>query len=124
MAHLGSWFVPVGDTSGFHDVYSEASSVAAFRKTGRFPDAATLVKELRPSQAGIYTTGAGVARATADIKQWFVMIKDERGRLPGNPSWGEGWALFKPDDPKRNVATNHQVDCLGCHVPARGNDWV
>ena len=27
MVHLGSWFVPEGDASGFHDVYSEASSV-------------------------------------------------------------------------------------------------
>jgi len=23
MAHLGSWFVPEGDASGFHDVYTE-----------------------------------------------------------------------------------------------------
>lgn len=24
MVHLGSWFVPDGDASGFHDVYTEA----------------------------------------------------------------------------------------------------
>ena len=126
MVHLGSWFVPEGDASGFHDVYTEASSVEAFRKTGRFPDGATLVKELRSSLAANYTTGNGVSRATSEIKQWFVMIKDERGRFPGNPNWGEGWgwALFKPDHPKRNVATHYRTDCLACHIPAQANDWV
>ncbi len=52
MVHLGSWFVPEGDASGFHDVYTEKETVEAFRKTGKFPDGATLVKELRVSNAG------------------------------------------------------------------------
>ncbi len=43
MVHLGSWFVPEGDASGFHDVYTEKTTVDAFRKTGKFPDGATLV---------------------------------------------------------------------------------
>ena len=45
MAHLGSWFVPEGDASGFHDVYTEKATIEAYRKTGKFPDGATLVKE-------------------------------------------------------------------------------
>ena len=44
MVHLGSWFVPEDEASGFHDVYTEAENVAAYRATGRFPDGATLVK--------------------------------------------------------------------------------
>ncbi|MEH6451913.1 MAG: hypothetical protein V7782_02620, partial [Psychromonas sp.] len=44
--------------------------------TGKFPDGTTLVKELRESKAGSYTTGEGVSYATSGIKQWFVMIKD------------------------------------------------
>ena len=59
MVHLGSWFVPEGDASGFHDVYTEASSVEAYRRTGKFLDGATLVKELRPNRAGDYTTARG-----------------------------------------------------------------
>ena len=43
MVHLGSWFVPEGGASGFHDVYTEKESVEAYRKTGKFPDGATIV---------------------------------------------------------------------------------
>ncbi len=126
MVHLGSWFVPEGEASGFHDVYTEASTVEAYRRTGRFPDGATLVKELRAGESGDYTTGRGVRHATKELKQWFVMVKDARGRFAGNPNWGDGWgwALFKPDDRTRNVSTSYKADCLGCHVPARANDWV
>ena len=126
MVHLGTWFVPKGDASGFHDVYSEESTVEAYRRTGEFPDGATLVKELRPSQSGPYTTGDGVSYAVGEIKQWFVMIKDTRGRFTDNPLWGNGWgwALYKPDAPTKNVATDYKVDCIGCHVPAKITDWV
>jgi hypothetical protein len=126
MVHLGSWFVPEGDASGFHDVYTEASTVEVYRATGEFPDGATLVKELRHSRAGTYTTGQEVGYATEEIKQWFVLIKDRRGRFVENPNWGDGWgwALFKPDAPSKNVSSSYQADCLGCHVPARANDWI
>lgn len=126
MVHLGSWFVPDGGASGFHDVYTEASTVTAYRETGEFPDGATLVKELRHSKVGDYTTGNGVSFATGEIKQWFVMIKDSKGRFADNPSWGSGWgwALFKTDAPNTNVSENYQSDCLGCHVPATANDFV
>ena len=126
MVHLGSWYVPQGDASGFHDVYTERESVEAYRRTGKFPDGATLVKELRASQSGSFTTGQGVSYATSGLKQWFVMIKDSKQRFPGNPLWGEGWgwALFKPDAPRKNVVSNFQQDCLGCHVPAKDRDWV
>ncbi|MFL2545863.1 MAG: cytochrome P460 family protein [Candidatus Rariloculaceae bacterium] len=60
------------------------------------------------------------------IKQWFVIIKDSEGRFAGNPLWGEGWGwvLFQTGDNRDNVATSYASDCLGCHVPARDNDWV
>ena len=126
MVHLGSWFVPEGGASGFHDVYTEKATVEAYRKTGQFPDGATLVKELRASSKGDYTTGSGVSHSTDGLKQWFVMVKDSKGRFKDNPLWGEGWgwALFKPDNKNSNVATNYQTDCLGCHQPAKANDWV
>jgi hypothetical protein len=126
MVHLGSWFVPEGGASGFHDVYTERGTVEAYRKTGEFPDGAMLVKELRASSVGSYTTGQGVSYATDGLKQWFVMIKDTKGRFADNPLWGDGWgwALYKPDNRETNVATNYKADCLGCHVPAKENDWV
>lgn len=53
MAHLGSWFAPEGDGRGFHDVYTEAASVLHYRKYGKFPDGATLVKEVRAEKTVI-----------------------------------------------------------------------
>ncbi len=126
MVHIGSWFVPEGGASGFHDVYTERASAEAFRKDGKFPDGATLVKELRGSKAGDYTTGEGVSHATTGLKQWFVMIKDAEGRFKDNKLWGNGWgwALYKPDNKNVNVATNYQNDCIACHLPAEKTDYV
>jgi len=127
MVHLGSWFVPEGGASGFHDVYTEKATAEAYRKTGKFPDGATLVKELRASKAGDYTTGKNVSYATSNLKQWFVMIKDAKGdRFADNPIWGDGWgwALYKTDDKSVNVAKDYKTDCLACHVPAKDKDWV
>ena len=126
MVHLGSWYVPDGGASGFHGVYTEKMSVEAFRKTGKFPDGATIVKELRPSVAGDYTTGKGVSHATNGIKQWFVMIKDSKGRFSSNPNWGDGWgwALFKADNTTANASTDYKKDCLGCHVPVTDKDLI
>ena len=126
MVHLGSWFVPTGGASGFHDVFTEKETVEAYRETGEFPDGATLVKELRASKAGNYTTGDGVSHATGELKQWFVMVKDSNGRFKNNPSWGDGWgwALYKAGGDKTNAVTDYKADCLGCHVPVQDKDWV
>jgi len=126
MVHLGSWFVPQGEASGFHDVYTEKSSAEFYRKTGTFPDGATIIKELRPSKSGNYTTGAGVSYSLESVKQWFVMIKDSKNRFKDHANWGQGWgwALFKTDAPGVNVSSNYQADCLGCHMPAKKTDWI
>jgi hypothetical protein len=125
LAHLGSWFVPEGPAAGFHHVYTQSAAIEAFRATGAFPDGAVLVKELRNHARADYTTGANVASATGPT-QWFLMVKDTKGRFPDSPLWREGWgwALFRADEPTKNVATSFEVDCRGCHVPAQPNDWV
>ena len=124
MAHLGSWFVPEGDASGFHDVYTQPETIGRFRETGVFPDGAVLVKELRGHDAAQLTTGrANWSNDT--LKQWFVMVKDSTGRFSGNANWGDGWgwALFQPGK-DGNVSLSYRADCLGCHVPAKQTDWV
>lgn len=125
LVHLGSWFVPEGDAAGFHHVYTQPGTAAAYRDTGAFPDGAVLVKEIVAHRRAGYTTGADVASAT-DTVQWFLMVKDGEDRFPGHPLWGKGWgwALFRSDDPTRNVATDFRRDCLGCHAPAQATDWV
>lgn len=125
--HLGSWYVPEGEASGFHDVYLDPVSVELYRQSKQFPDGAILVKELRPAAIADYTTGANVAHAEDAIKQVFVMVKDSCGRFADNPVWGDGWGwgLFNPSNgPKQNMATNYHNDCQGCHAPAQATDWV
>lgn len=53
------------------------------------------MKELRASKSGVYTTGDG---------------------------WG--WALYKPDNKTKNVATDYKTDCLSCHVLVKDKDWI
>ena len=74
--------------------------------------------------------GKNVSYANDELKQWFVMVKDSKTRFANNPLWGDGWgwALYKPDIKEqgtfKNVATNYKTDCIGCHIPAKQNDWI
>lgn len=125
--HLGSYAVldEKSAAHGLHDVYTERTSAEHYRKTGKFPDGATLVKEIRKLETGAMTTGDPVAWGS-DAAVWFVMVKDAKGRFAGNPLWadGWGWALFKADAPTKNVAVSYKTDCMGCHIPAAKTDRV
>lgn len=125
-AHLGSWVVPNEKAPGygFHDVYTQADSVSAYRKNGKFPDGTVLIKEIRAVKSGAMTTGD--VHWAGDVDVWFVMVKDGKGRFPGNANWGDGWgwALYKSGEPGKNVSTDYSKDCIGCHVPAKQTDWV
>ncbi len=126
-SHIGSWVVPdeKAPGHGFHDVYTQLGTVEAYKKTGKFPDGTVLVKEIRTIKSGPMTTGPKVEWA-GDNSVWFVMIKDEKGRFPDNPNWGDGWgwALYRADAPSKNVSTDYKKDCIGCHAPANLTDWV
>ena len=121
---LGTYTVldPKGDQ--MHLTYASPGTAEYFRKTGKYPDGTVLVKEVFGTDHAQMTTG-DAHWATKTIV-WFVMIKDDKGRFPGNPLWGDGWgwALFKADAPDKQVATNYKKDCLGCHVPAQSTDWI
>lgn len=123
---LGSWTLPDNKNTGMHIVYTQHNAVKNFRvNDGKFPDGTVIVKEIRSTTSEAMTTGPNVIHAD-DIVQWFVMIKDDVGRFPDNPLWGEGWgwALFNAEDPQKNIATDYKVDCMGCHVPAKQTDWI
>jgi Cytochrome P460 len=124
--HLGSWVVtdPKAPGHGFHDVYTQPEAVRVFLDTGKYPDGAVLVKEICKIGSGKMTTGD--AQWATDNTVWFVMIKDSIGRFKGNPNWGEGWgwALFEAKNPKVNSSKGYVESCLGCHIPAKQNDWV
>jgi hypothetical protein len=126
-AHLGTYAVatkPGRPVDEMHNTYARPEDVRAYQRDGKFPDGAVLVKDVMSVATEALTTGE--AFSSKDIKIWFVMVKDAKGRFPKNALWGDGWgwALFEAKDPKKNVATDYQTDCRVCHVPAKRDDWV
>ncbi len=125
-SYLGAFVVPAEKAPGygFHDVFTQPDTVTAYKKTGKYPDGAVLVKEIRKVRSGKMTTGD--ASWAGDIIAWFVMVKDQKGRFKGNPNWGDGWgwALFEAKNPEQNVSKDYQKDCIPCHIPAKQNDWT
>jgi len=113
-----------GEGHEMHMTYASPGTSEYYRKNGRFADGTVLVKEVIGTDNAQLTTGD--AHWASGVKQWFVMIKDEKNRFPNNPLWGDGWgwALFKADAPDKQVATNRQGDCIGCHIPAKATDWI
>jgi hypothetical protein len=107
-----------------HMTYASPGTAEYYRKNGKFADGTVLVKEVLGTDHAQLTTGD--AHWASKIKQWFVMIKDDKKRYPDNPLWGDGWgwALFKSDAPDKQVSVNYQKDCIGCHIPARATDWI
>jgi Cytochrome P460 len=121
---LGSWTVldPKGDQ--MHFTYASPGAAEYYRHHKEFADGTVLVKEINGTDHAQMTTGN--ANWAAKANAWFVLIKDAKGRYPSNPLWGDGWgwALFKSDAPDKQVATDYKKDCLGCHMPAKADDWI
>ncbi len=124
---LGTWAVAADKGAGskeLHVVYASPGTIAAYRKSKRFPDGAVLVKEVFKAATKPMTTGSV---SSADILEgWFVMVKDDVGRFPQNKLWGEGWgwAWFDVGNPKKTTSTDYKKDCQACHIPAKAADWI
>jgi len=134
-AFLGTWSIAKEDVetssaasghgaAGLHNVYTQRATIEHFRETGEFPDGAVIIKELLKAETASMTTGT-VSRGM-EVEGWFVMVKDAQGRFPSNPLWGDGWgwSLFGADQPDSTVTTNYKTECVGCHIPARKDDWI
>jgi hypothetical protein len=132
---LGTWSIAAKDVeasgeasghgaAGLHNVYTQAGVAEYFRQNGNFPDGAVLIKELLKATTASMTTGT-VSRGT-EVEGWFVMVKDTQGRFGSNPLWGDGWGwvLFNADQPEKAVTQNYQTECIGCHIPAKNDDWI
>jgi len=121
---LGTWTVLDPKGNQMHFTYASPGTAEFYRKNKKFADGTVLVKEIFGTTHAKLTTGD--AHWPQNTIQWFVMIKDEKGRHPNNPLWGDGWgwALYKSDAPDKQVATDYKKDCLGCHVPAKATDWI
>lgn len=133
--HLGTWVLTstlaagpgLGSTrppTGIHNVYAQPEAVKSYRQAGTWPDGAGIVMEVRAIAWDDLSTGHVIKEG--DRVECFVMIKDAKGRFPGNPHWGDGWgwALFKASDPKNNASGNYKDECLSCHEPAKATDLI
>ena len=125
--YLGSWAVAADQVPGakeLHIVYSSPGAVEAYRRHGNFPDGSVLVKEVYAATTGSMTTGTVSHPDT--LKGWFVMVKDGRGRHPGNKLWGDGWgwSWFDATNPSKTTSTDYKTNCKACHVPAEASDWI
>src|SRR5882724_1895636 len=116
--------VDYNNDTEMHYTWASPGTAEYYRKNGKFADGTVLVKEVFASDHAQLTTGD--AHWATGTKVWFIMVKDAKGRYPGNPLWGDGWgwALYKSDAPDKKVATDYKKDCLGCHVPAKSTDWI
>jgi hypothetical protein len=130
---VGTWSIAAedvkqsADASGhgaasLHNVYTQPGTVEAFRNTGKFPDGAVLIKELLNTETTKMTTGK-VSRANKN-EGWFIMVKDTKNRFPENRLWGDGWGWSLFDVNKKVTSKDYKTECLGCHIPAKQNDWV
>jgi hypothetical protein len=124
---LGSWAVAADSGPGskqLHVVYASPGTIAAYRKTGHFPDGTVLVKEVYKTNTNSMTTGTVSSAGT--LSGWFVMVRDDVGRFPENKLWGDGWgwSWFDAADPRKTTSTDYKKDCQGCHIPAQASDWI
>ena len=132
---LGTWSIAAKDVetsseasrhgaAGLHNVYTQSGVAEYFRENGKFPDGAVIIKELLKATTGSMTTGT-VSRGS-EVEGWFVMVKNTQDRFSSNPLWGDGWGwvLFNADQPDKVVTQNYKTECLGCHIPARNDDWI
>jgi hypothetical protein len=125
--YVGSWAVSADQGPGakeLHIVYLSPGAVEAYRRHGNFADGSVLVKEVYAAATGSMTTGT-VSHADT-LKGWFVMMKDGRGRHPGNKLWGDGWgwSWFDATNPSKTTSTDYKTNCKACHVPAEASDWI
>ncbi len=125
--YLGTWSVSADQTPGakqLHVVYASPGTRAAFRRTGKFPDGAVLVKEQLEAETARMTSGT--VSHEQKLLGWFVMVKDDTNRHAANPLWGEGWGWshFDANAPTRTNSTNYQSDCKGCHMPAKATGYI
>jgi hypothetical protein len=114
------WNLDAKKGDQIHSAYASPGAVEWYRRSGKFPDGAVLIMQ------SVDTEQDRSKRTMAARSEWFVMIKDTKGRYFANPLWGDGWgwALFRSEAPEKQVATDYRRECLTCHVSARRNDWV
>jgi hypothetical protein len=104
----------------YHVVYTQPETIKYYKKKGRFPDGAVLVKELLHAETMAMTTGPAVGHGTTLIG-FFVLVRDTQGRFKSSPLWGDGWgwSFFEAGNSVKTTSKDYKIDCIPCHTPAK-----
>jgi len=110
---LGMTYGPAAATTPanplFDNVFVNRKAWDAFKKTGKWPDGATFILEVRQSTSHGSINKGGAFQTS--IKAIEVEVKDSK-RFP------DGWAYFDFGAKRTAVpALGKNASCLGCHVP-------
>jgi hypothetical protein len=117
---LGTYTVLDPKGNQMHVTYATPGTAEYYRKTGKFPDGAVLVKEVHGTDHARLTTGD--AYWASGIHLWFVQIKDEKHRFADNKLWGmDGAGRFsKPMLPTiRSQLTTRRIASAPISRPGR-----
>jgi hypothetical protein len=126
--YLGSWSIAADKGSQgaaqMHQVYASPGAIDAYQKLGHFPDGTVLVKEVYEAATAPMTTGT--VSHINNLKGWFVMVKAAKNPHPDSKFWGDGWgwSWFDAGQTIKTTTKDYKSECLGCHVPAKGTDWI
>jgi hypothetical protein len=124
---LGTWSVAAEKGQGaaqMHSVYASPGAVEGYKKLGHFPDGTVLVKEVFEATTGGMTTGT--VSHVEMLKGWFVLVKDSKNSHPDSKLWGDGWgwSWFDAGNTTKSPTKDYKSECLACHQPAKGTDWI
>lgn len=131
---IGAPLTPHGLNNGkagfpeFHHVYIEPRAYAEYKRTGRFPEGTTIVKELVLLKQGQYQDGS---RDEASGRGFFadrfagidMMVKDSK-RFPETGGWGF-FNFGHREPPYAKTATAApSSECSFCHTASATYDMV
>jgi len=107
---------PLFDTlGGMHNVYVNATGLAALKKGAPYPDKSVFVSDVHDFTVtdGSYVEGARKALG--------IMVKDKK-KYASTGGWG--FQLWLGGDPQKKVVTDATKQCFECHVPKKDQDYV
>lgn len=133
---MGSPFTPDGLNNGkanfpeFHNVYTQPSAFAAYRKTGKWPEGSMMVKELQhvddpkgefPDGSRILPSGRGFFPGPTNGVD--AMVKDSK-KFAKSKNWG--FFNFNHTAPPYKAASTEApiAECADCHIQNADEDMV
>jgi hypothetical protein len=106
----------------FHNVYIDPDSYAHYKKTGKFPEGTTLIKEL--VSVGSKAAASGKGYFMGEFVGLEASVKSAK-RFPKEPgNWGYFTFSHEPPPYPAKAKLQPTETCNSCHEGAAKEDWV